>query len=138
MKAANPWITYRTRFLVQAKQLTTSLTFTDALGRQHSGCKGDYLVESSNGSFGIAPRQIFEDIYVAMEAPFLPNSESRTPTDTASTQQASRPREILQRDRPLIADSLQPKSSNRVVLPHLNSNAPSSYGEGNSASPRSH
>jgi hypothetical protein len=68
MKAANPWITYRTRFLVQAKQLTTSLTFTDALGRQHSGSKGDYLVESSDGAFRIAPRQIFEDVYV----PLLP------------------------------------------------------------------
>jgi hypothetical protein len=68
MKASNPWITYRTRFLVQAKQLTTSLTFTDALGRQHSGSKGDYLVESSDGAFRIAPRQIFEDVYVPLQA----------------------------------------------------------------------
>ena|ERR1700730_11229040 len=63
---ATPWTTYRTRFLVQAKQLTTSLTFTDALGRQHSGRKGDYLVESSDGVLRIAPRQIFEDIYVPL------------------------------------------------------------------------
>ncbi|MGA2022764.1 MAG: hypothetical protein ABSH02_19385 [Candidatus Sulfotelmatobacter sp.] len=67
MKATTPWITYRTRFLVKAKQLTTSLAFTDVLGRQHSGRKGDYLVESSDGVLRIAPRQIFEDIYV----PFL-------------------------------------------------------------------
>jgi hypothetical protein len=66
MKASNPWITYRTRFLVKAKQLTTSLTFADALGRQHSGRKGDYLVESSDGVLRIAPRQIFEDIYVPL------------------------------------------------------------------------
>ncbi len=66
MKASNPWITYRTRFLVKAKQLTSSLTFADALGRQHSGRKGDYLVESSDGVLRIAPRQIFEDIYVPL------------------------------------------------------------------------
>jgi hypothetical protein len=68
MKATNPWITYRTRFLVKAKQLTASLTFTDVLGRQHSGRKGDYLVESCDGVLRIAPRQIFEDIYVPLLA----------------------------------------------------------------------
>jgi hypothetical protein len=68
MKATKPWITYRTRFLVKAKQLTTSLTFTDVLGRPHSGRKGDYLVESSDGVLRIAPRQIFEDIYVPLQA----------------------------------------------------------------------
>ncbi|MFZ0770519.1 MAG: hypothetical protein WCA49_16140 [Candidatus Sulfotelmatobacter sp.] len=68
MKATRPWITYRTRFLVKAKQLTTSLTFTDVLGRPHSGRKGDYLVESSDGVLRIAPRQIFEDIYVPLQA----------------------------------------------------------------------
>ena len=66
MKAANRWITYRTRFLVKAKQLNNSLNFTDVLGRQHSGSKGDYLVESSEGVLSIAPRQIFEDIYVPL------------------------------------------------------------------------
>jgi hypothetical protein len=66
MKPTNRWITYPTRFLVKAKQLTSSLTFTDTLGRQHSGRKGDYLVESSDGVLRIAPRQIFEDIYVPL------------------------------------------------------------------------
>ncbi|HTW59469.1 MAG TPA: hypothetical protein VMD99_15170 [Terriglobales bacterium] len=60
------WKTYRTRFLVKAKQLNSSLSFIDPLGRQHSGRKGDYLVESSDGVVSIAPRQIFEDIYVPM------------------------------------------------------------------------
>jgi hypothetical protein len=60
------WKTYRTRFLIKAKQLGSSLSFIDALGRQHSGRKGDYLVESSDGVISIAPRQIFEDIYVVM------------------------------------------------------------------------
>jgi hypothetical protein len=60
------WKTYRTRFLVKAKQLNSSLSFVDPLGRQHSGRRGDYLVESSDGVISIAPRQIFEDIYVPM------------------------------------------------------------------------
>ncbi len=60
------WKTYRTRFLVNAKQLSSSLSFVDHLGRQHRGRKGDYLVESSDGVISIAPRHIFEDIYVPM------------------------------------------------------------------------
>jgi hypothetical protein len=60
------WKTYRTRFRVKAKQLSSALTFVDHLGRQHIGRKGDYLVESSEGVLSIAPRQIFEDIYVSM------------------------------------------------------------------------
>jgi hypothetical protein len=60
------WKTYRTRFLVKAKQLNSSFSFTDSLGRQHSGRKGDYLVESAEGVICIHPRKIFEDIYVAM------------------------------------------------------------------------
>lgn len=78
MKTAE-WKTYRTRFLVKAKQLSSALSFTDTLGRQHSGRKGDYLVESSDGVLRIAPRQIFEDIYVPMalvdEAQILPLEE---------------------------------------------------------------
>jgi hypothetical protein len=65
MKAAD-WKTYRTRFLVNAKKLSSDLTFTDSLGRQHSGRRGDYLVESSDGLLRIAPQQIFEDIYVPL------------------------------------------------------------------------
>jgi hypothetical protein len=60
------WKSYRTRFLVKAKQLSSSLSFVDHLGRQHCGRKGDYLVESSDGVLSIAPRRIFEDIYVPM------------------------------------------------------------------------
>ena len=66
MTAANEWQTYRTRFLIQAKQLTEPLHFVDALGREHNGQKGDYLVESSDGLQRIAPREIFEDVYVPM------------------------------------------------------------------------
>jgi len=62
------WKTYRTRFLVKAKQLGSNLSFTDHLGRQHCGRKGDYLVESNDGVLSIAPRQIFEDIYVPMDS----------------------------------------------------------------------
>ena len=65
-KAESEWQVYRTRFLIRARQLTGPLEFRDALGREHRGQKGDYLVESSDGSLRIAPREIFEDVYVAM------------------------------------------------------------------------
>jgi hypothetical protein len=91
MKATTPWITYRTRFLVKAKQLTTSLTFTDALGRQHSGRKGDYLVESSDGVLRIAPRQIFEDIYVPLLAGEVPEQlDADIFLENSSRQKSSR------------------------------------------------
>jgi hypothetical protein len=60
------WQIYRTRFLVRAKQLTQPLVLVDAFGHEHHGCKGDYLVESSDGTCRIASREIFEDIYVPM------------------------------------------------------------------------
>jgi hypothetical protein len=66
MKASSPWITYRTRFLVKARQLSTSLSFTDSLGRRHSGRRGDYLVEFSDGVLRIVAREFFEDVYVPM------------------------------------------------------------------------
>jgi len=65
-KAENGWQVYRTRFLIRARQLSGPLEFRDALGREHRGQRGDYLVESSDGTLRIAPRQIFEDVYVAM------------------------------------------------------------------------
>src|SRR5271168_3118858 len=80
MKATTPWITYRTRFLVKAKQLTTSLSFADVLGRQHSGRKGDYLVESSDGVLRIAPRQIFEDIYMPLLSGETPDQFGTIPS----------------------------------------------------------
>src|ERR1700692_3276986 len=72
---AEQWKTYRPRFLVNAKQLNSSLSFVDHLGRQHLGRKGDYLVESSDGVLSIAPRRIFEDIYVSL-SPQPGNGES--------------------------------------------------------------
>ena len=65
-KHESDWKTYRTRFLIRARQLTEPLVFRDALGREHRGDVNDYLVESSDGTRRIAPRAIFEDIYVAM------------------------------------------------------------------------
>ena len=65
-KPSTDWNVYRTRFLVRAKQLTEPLAFIDALGREHRGDPGDYLVEWSDGSRRVAPRQIFEDVYVRM------------------------------------------------------------------------
>ena len=65
-KTSDAWKIYRTRFLIKAQQLTQPLVFVDTLGREHRGQSGDYLVESSDGSRRIAPRLIFEDVYVAM------------------------------------------------------------------------
>jgi hypothetical protein len=67
MNIERPWTVYRTRFLVHARQLTEQLVFTDALGREHSGQPGDYLVESSDGLRRITPRHLFEDIYVPVQ-----------------------------------------------------------------------
>jgi hypothetical protein len=72
------WKTYRTRFLVKAKKLSSALTFVDHLGRQHCGRKGDYLVESFDGVLSIAPRLIFEDIYVPMSLLGEPASSETT------------------------------------------------------------
>jgi len=66
VKQTSEWNIYRTRFLVRAKQLTQHLVFTDALGREHRGEPGDYLVESSDGTTRVTPKAIFEDIYVVM------------------------------------------------------------------------
>ena len=60
------WQIYRTRFLIKARQLNQPLTFTDALGREHRGRPGDYLIESADGNRSIQRREIFEDIYVPM------------------------------------------------------------------------
>jgi hypothetical protein len=85
MNMESHWTVYRTRFLVRARQLTEPLAFTDGLGREHSGLPGDYLVESSSGIRFIAPRTIFEDIYVPLESslgsPLQPRSsrQGRSP-----------------------------------------------------------
>jgi hypothetical protein len=69
VKDADDWKVYRTRYLVRARQLTAPLSIVDGSGKEQSGHEGDYLVECSDGSHRIAPRQIFEDIYVEMGAP---------------------------------------------------------------------
>jgi hypothetical protein len=65
---------YRTRFLVRARQLTESLVFTDALGREQSGRPGDYLVEYAEGVRRITAKIIFEDVYIP-----LANGAAETP-----------------------------------------------------------
>jgi hypothetical protein len=66
-KTANEWRVYRTRFLIRARQLSQSLVFVDALGREHRGRRGDYLMETSDGAQRIVPRQLFEDVYVSFD-----------------------------------------------------------------------
>lgn len=74
MNTSAEWNTYRTRFLIQARQLTEPMAFVDFLGREHRGAPGDYLVQSSQGSSYIVARQIFEDIYVVFERPLAHNN----------------------------------------------------------------
>ena len=91
--SSDGWNIYRTRFLVRAKQLTEPLAFTDPLGREHHGRPGDYLVQSSNGLLRVAPREIFEDVYVIMEreapkSPFhAPSPEYLRPASAADNMQ---------------------------------------------------
>jgi hypothetical protein len=88
-RIASEWMTYRTRFLIKARQLDAPLTFVDAIGREHSGQRGDYLVESSDGSRRIAPREIFEDIYVPMGRatdPWPATAALGSPVSTARSQ----------------------------------------------------
>ena len=72
MKDADDWKVYRTRYLVRARRLTAPLTILDNSGKEQKGQEGDYLVECSDGSHRVAPRQIFEDIYVEMNAAIEP------------------------------------------------------------------
>jgi hypothetical protein len=83
---SNEWKIYRTRFLIRAMQLTSPMIFNDCLGREHRGQPGDYLVETSDGMRRIAPREIFEDIYVAM-GPVLetPATQPSFSVDTRTT-----------------------------------------------------
>lgn len=92
-RMARQWTTYRTRFLIKAKQLDAPFTFVDAIGREHSGQRGDYLVLSSDGSQRIAPREIFEDIYVPMGQASDPwPSLAHSPSPPSPSQQPVRRR----------------------------------------------
>jgi hypothetical protein len=124
MKATNPWITYRTRFLVRAQQLTTSLTFIDLLGRQHSGRKGDYLVESSDGVLSIAPRQIFEDIYVPLRADQTPVQDETSEQPSTPAQYETAPRDETARQ----FGTLRRRETRTLSLPpHLTRKSPQPY-----------
>ena len=88
------WKIYRTRFLIKARQLTQPLLFVDALGREHCGQPGDYLVESSDGARRIAPRLIFEDVYVAMgpaDDRWTPRLEPDVPLQAPKRRISTRP-----------------------------------------------
>jgi hypothetical protein len=112
------WKTYRTRFLVKAKQLSSSLSFVDHLGRQHCGRKGDYLVESSDGVLSIAPRRIFEDIYVSMTLSHEAGNAESFAENSLTTN--SRPENVLAeravRDPKLDRQKFEPLEIEEVTL----------------------
>jgi hypothetical protein len=62
------WKVYRSKLLIKAKQLTYPLTFVDALGREHRGQPGDYLMEWSKGLLRIVPQEFFEDAYIPLKS----------------------------------------------------------------------
>jgi hypothetical protein len=132
MKATNPWITYRTRFLVKAQQLSTSLTFIDLLGRQHSGRKGDYLVESSDGVLSIAPRQIFEDIYVPLRAAQTPARDETSEQPGTPPQYETAPQDQTSRR----FEGVRQRETRTLSLPpHLTRKSPQPYPDRRNPSP---
>jgi hypothetical protein len=94
-ESASDWNTYRTRFLVRARQLTQPLAFTDPLGREHRGRPGDYLVQSSEGLLRIAPREIFEDVYVAMERKTERETDRQTARETTRPTARKAPKSVF-------------------------------------------
>jgi hypothetical protein len=130
MKATAPWITYRTRFLIKAKPLTTSLTFVDLLGRHQSGRKGDYLVESSEGVLSIAPRQIFEDIYVPLQA-----GETRA-SEEISEQPSTAAQYEIARQNETSPQAATGRQRETPTLPlHLTRKSPQPYRDRRTSSP---
>jgi hypothetical protein len=118
------WITYRTRFLIKAKQLSTSLTFVDLLGRHQSGRKGDYLVESADGVLSIAPRQIFEDIYVPLQASQTP-AQADTPQEDTTQQTSPAPQYESQRENETFQQAETKRQRETTTLPlHLTRKSP--------------
>ena len=118
------WITYRTRFLIKAKQLSTSLTFVDLLGRHQSGRKGDYLVESADGVLSIAPRQIFEDIYVPLQASLTP-AQADTPQEDTTQQTSPAPQYESQRENQTFQQAETKRQRETTTLPlHLTRKSP--------------
>ena len=65
-KTVDEWNVYRSRFLIRAKRLKAQMVFVDAMGQEHRGKKGDYLVESCSGLQRIWPRRLFENAHVPL------------------------------------------------------------------------
>ncbi len=94
-KAESEWQTYRSKFLIKAKQLSGPLSFVDALGREHRGKKGDYLVESENGSLRIWPRKLFEDAHALFHSSLIPAGQAEGPSPSSAPPKKRARREIV-------------------------------------------
>ena len=114
-KTESEWQTYRSRFLIRAKQLTAPLAFVDPLGREHHGKKGDYLVESANGTQRIWPRRLFEDAHVLLDSAI---SSASVGTDQASRNGSPLPPK--KSVRRIIEGSLCGKATIRPGIPAVN------------------
>jgi len=117
MNLESDWTVYRTRFVVRARQLTDPLNFTDALGREHSGQPGDYLVEIFDGLLSITPRKFFEDIYVPLQADCRA-SQPRSPVSDTTDPQPERlsPLPVRARGSPLDRRPLDPAARHAALI----------------------
>ena len=66
MKSENEWKTYRTRFLIKAKQLNSNLSFTDLSVVSIAAAKGTTSLNLPRELSASLLASIFEDIYVTM------------------------------------------------------------------------
>lgn len=132
MNLESEWTVYRTRFVVRARQLTDSLVFTDALGREQSGQPGDYLVEIFDGLLSITPRKFFEDIYVPLEPPADSDIEKPAPRQFTVSRDEEPAREVPDRraeHRPRTVVNSRGSPLHRppnVVVPHSSVQRPAS------------
>ena len=96
----NDWQLYRTRFLVKAVRLNRRMKFVDALGHEHRGQKGDYLVESCDGIRRIAQQKFFEDVYVNMGPATDPFQSNASVTSTDGFVSEPGRKKIVENHRP--------------------------------------
>jgi hypothetical protein len=93
--------------VVRARQLTEPYTFNDSSGHERHGEPGDYLVQSSD-SPRISRREIFEDLYVVLEAEGSVPSPSLGHVQPASEQGESSG--LKHRDWPILGHFVEKRS----------------------------
>ena len=117
-KIVDEWNVYRSRFLIRAKRLKAPLVFVDAMGQEHRGKKGDYLVESCSGLQRIWPRRLFENAHVPLNTADFGSPALAWVSAVQSDQATSR---ISESPSPLRKNADCGKASARSRIPAVNS-----------------